>query len=419
MSSKTKKIIFGIFLLVLVAGIIWVVIARKDKSAKRVNMQIIEERELKALVSASGKIRPKTKVDVSARTNGKILKLAVEEGEQVKKGDFLMQIDPTPARAQVQQIEASVSAAKATLSLNQANLEQSRVELDRQEALFKKKLTSEDMLQKARTTHRVSTLRMQSSKEDINRLEASLATANHELAKVAVYADIEGIVTRRNIEEGENAFVGAFNNPATILLTIADLSVIEAVIEADETDIVHVRVGQTAEVKVDAYPDTSFKAIVTKVGHSPIVSAGSQQQATSFEVILQLTDVIPHVRPGLSCKADITTGYVESAVAVPIQALTIRKPSSLKTKAKRGKKSSTSDDDSDETDKEDEKKIQGVFVVEEGKAMYREVRIGIAGDGYFQVLSGLKTDEAVITGPFKALRQLRNDERVKSLLKKN
>ncbi|MFQ5630029.1 MAG: efflux RND transporter periplasmic adaptor subunit [bacterium] len=415
MSSSKKKLIWGSIAVLAIAGIVWANFARESGDTVEVEWQKIAERELKAVVSASGKIRPKTSVDVSAATNGKIVRIAVDEGELVKKGDFLMQIDPTPAEATVRQLEASIEAAKSNHELAQANLDQAKQDLERQEALFQKQLTAEELVQKARTSYNVQILQAQSSKQEITRLQAMLRNANYELEKVSVHADIAGIVTKRNIEEGENVFVGAFNNPATILLTIADLSVIEAVIEVDETDVVDVVVGQEAAVKVDAYPDTSFKATVTKVGHSPIISSSGglqQQQATSFEVVLQLIDMIPNVRPGLSCKADITTGYREKAIAVPIQALTLKKPSELKPVEKRRRNRKATNSDADESP-EKEKEMQGVYVIVDGKVEFRQVNTGIAGDRFFEVLSGLQAEDEVVTGPFREMRRMRNEDAVK------
>ncbi|MFQ5771860.1 MAG: efflux RND transporter periplasmic adaptor subunit [bacterium] len=356
-------------------------------------------------------------MDISANTSGKVVKVAVDEGDIVQKGQFLMQIDPTPAEANVRQIEASIAAARANIELDQANLQQLKLEFERQEALFKKNLTSEEILQRARTTYNVQKLQIEAREQEIARLQALLYSARHELSKVNVHADISGVLTKRNIEEGENVFVGAFNNPATVLLTIADLSVIEAEVEVDETDIVDVRLHQEASVEVDAYPDSSFKGIVTKVGHSPILSTtGTQQQATSFEVVILLTDSIPNVRPGLSCKAEITTGYREKAVTVPIQALTLRKPSDLKPQEKRRRRKFANAEAANDTTKE--KEIQGAFVVKDGKVTYHEVKTGIAGDRYFEVLSGLEPDDEVVVGPFKALRRLRNEDPVKVEKKK-
>jgi HlyD family secretion protein len=415
MSTKTKAWI-GVGLFAIIAIMVVANLRQRSKGAVKVEAQKVEERELRALVSASGKIRAKTSVDISANTSGKVVKLAVDEGAIVKKGNFLLQIDPTPAEASVRQIEASLAAAKANLDLAKANLEQARIERDRQEALFQKNLTSEELLQKARTSYYVQELQTKAAEQEVARWQAMLYSARHELSKVNVHADISGIVTKRNIEEGENVFVGAFNNPATVLLTVADLSVIEAEVEVDETDIVDVSVGQEAAIKVDAYPDSSFKGVVTKVGHSPILSTSSagigQQQATSFEVIVQATDTIPNVRPGLSCKAEITTGYREKAIAVPIQALTLRKPSGLKPLETKGRKSKPADGAA-EADTTKEKEIQGAFVIKDGKVDYHEVKTGIAGDRFFEVLSGLQAGDEVVIGPFSALRRLRNGDAVK------
>jgi len=415
MDLKNKKLWIAVGVGVVIVIMIVANLRQRQKSAIKVDAQKVEERELRAIVSASGKIRPKVSVDISANTSGKVVKVAVDEGDIVEKGQFLMQIDPTPAEANVRQIEASIAAARANMELDEANLRQLKVELDRQETLFKRDLTSEDVLQKSRTSHDVQKLQTQARKQEIMRLQAMLLGARHELSKVNIHADVSGVITKRNIEEGENVFVGAFNNPATILLTIADLSVIEAEIEVDETDIVNVQVGHESVIKVDAYPDSSFKGVVTKVGHSPILSLGSQQQATSFEVVVQLTETIPNVRPGLSCKAEITTGYREKAIAVPIQALTLRKPSELKQEKKRARRRRTSEAANDMTKEEES---QGVFVINDGKVTFHKVKTGIAGDRFFEVISGLEVGKEVVIGPFKALRRLRNEDPVKVEKKK-
>jgi len=410
-----KKLWVGISLVAVIAIFVIANLTMNRKSATTVESQKVEARELRALVSASGKIRAKTSVDISASTLGKVVRLAVDEGDKVDKGQFLMQIDPTPAEASVRQSEASVAASKANLDLAKANLAQAQKEFERQQALFEKKLTSEEFLQRARTSYDVQKMQTQAAEQEVQRWQASLTNARHELQKVNVHSDITGIVTKRNIEEGENVFIGAFNNQATIMLTVADLSVIEAEVEVDETDIVSVKIGQEAFVKVDAYPDTSFKGQVTKVGHSPILSTASgagQQQATSFEVIVQLTDVIPNVRPGLSCKAEIITGYREKAIAVPIQALTLRKPSELKPLDPKKRKSKFTNGEAP-SDTSKEKDVQGAFVIKDGKVQYRDVKIGIAGDRYFEVVSGLAPKDEVVIGPFSALRRLRNDDLVK------
>lgn len=417
MRFTKKRLWITAAIVLLLALMVFANLRRRQKGATEVEAQTVEERELRAVVSASGKIRPKVSVDISASTTGKVYRLGVEEGDVVEKGQFLLQIDPTPAEANVQQIEASIAAARARLELERANLEQAESELRREEALREGNLTSEQAVENARTSYRVQKMAVQSTEQEIVRLQAMLRNARHELSKVNVHADISGVVTKLNIEEGENVFVGAFNNPATVLLTVADLSVIEAEVEVDETDVVNVQIGQEAEVNVDAYPDTTFSGYVTKVGHSPIlsVSGGVQQEATSFQVIVQLTDIIPNVRPGLSCKADITTGYRDKAIAVPIQALTLRKPSELQPLEATNEEGSqlTNGAPAASHEEDEEEEIQGAFVIEDEKAYFRAVQSGIAGERHFEVLSGLKPGDRVVTGPFKALRRLRNGDLVR------
>ncbi len=410
MNKRTKIILIAGGIL-LVGGVITLNVMRSQKAKLEVETQKIESREIRAVVSASGKIRPKISVDISASTTGKVVKLAVDEGDRVRKGQFLLQIDPTPAETTVRQIQASLQAAKANLALAQANFDNARKAYERQKQLFAENLTSEELLQQAKTTFEVQQLQTRAAAQEVKRIQAMLESAEHELSKVNVHSDIDGIVTRRNIEVGENVFVGAFNNAATVLLTIADLSVIEAEVEVDETDIVAVKVGQQAEIKIDAWPDSTFRGEVTRVGHSPIVTAAGQQQATSFEVIIQLLGTVPDVRPGLSCKADITTGYREKAVAVPIQALTLRKASSLEPKPFGNR--AAADRQAEQPEEGKEKELQGVFVVEDGSVHFREVEIGIAGDRFFEVKSGLSEGEEVITGPFSALRKLKNGDAIR------
>ncbi|KAA3612188.1 MAG: efflux RND transporter periplasmic adaptor subunit [Calditrichaeota bacterium] len=410
---KNKKNIWIIGAVVVVAAIIVLNIFLRQEKGTSVDVMTLEEIELRALVSASGKVQPKTSVDISATVPGKIYKLSVDEGDRVKKGQFLIQIDPTTAESQVRQMSASISAAQANFELAKANLAQAQDDLERAEKLYERKLTSDEQIQKSRTAVRVQKMTVNAAKEEISRLRAGLATAEHELSKVNVHSDIDGIVTKRNIEEGENVFVGAFNNPATTLLTIADLSVIEAIVEVDETDIVDVKVDQKAEIKLDAYPDSTFAGHVTKVGHSPILTAGGQQQATSFEVIVQLDEPIPNVRSGLSCKADITTGYREKALAVPIQALTLRDDKSLVKTSKKFSRKKKDDSTEEDDDAKENEPYQGVFVVEDETVTFKAVKTGIAGERHFEVLSGLENENVVVTGPFSALRKLANGDLVK------
>jgi HlyD family secretion protein len=214
---------------------------------------------------------------------------------------------------------------------------------------------------------------------------------------VNVHADISGIITKLNIHEGENAFVGTFNNPGTVLMTVSNLNQMEAWVEVDETDVIDLRVGQPAVVMVDAYPDTIFNGIIDRIGNSPI--AGTNQTAVNFEVVIHLTDTIPNVRPGLSCVADIITGTRQNVLSIPIQALTVREPED-------DQKNDNGEDDP--STRRRNRAHEGVFIIENERAFFRHVTTGLTGERHFEILSGLDAGHDIITGPFETLRTIKD-----------
>jgi HlyD family secretion protein len=237
---------------------------------------------------------------------------------------------------------------------------------------------------------------------------------------VRLSSPIAGIVTKRNIEEGETVVTGTMNNAGTVLLVIADMSVIEAEVEVDETDIPNVTVGQAAIIKIDAFPDKKFTAKVTEVGNSPIVVAGGATRATNFKVTVQIEGLVPDVRPGFTCTAEITTATRQKVVAVPIQATTVREmvvdangqmvrepidPKETKT-SRRPVQTELKPGQS-------RKELEGVFVVRDGRSVFQPLKVGIAGDKYFEVLEGLKEGDEVITGPFASVRAMKDGDQVK------
>ncbi len=251
--------------------------------------------------------------------------------------------------------------------------------------------------------------------------EAALESAQYDLGKVRLVSPLAGIVTKRNIEEGETVVTGTMNNAGTVLLTIADMSVIEAEVEVDETDIPSVAVGQSTIVKIDAFPDKKFNAKVTEVGNSPIVVAGSTTRATNFKVTVQIEGQIPDVRPGFTCTADITTATRQKAVAVPIQATTVREvtvdangqmvrePIDPKQEPRARRPVAPADLKPGQSKKE----LEGVFVVKDGRSVFTPIKVGIAGDKFFEVLDGLKDGDEVITGPFASVRAMKDGDQVK------
>jgi HlyD family secretion protein len=437
--TRKKKVLIGVGVVLILGAIAVANFRFKRTDGVTVNTEAVQRRNLEAMVSASGKIQPKRFVNISADTMGRVTGLAVNEGDRVARGQFLLQIDPRNLRSRVESGEASFQAARSQgeqlrLALDSARLalKQAEDNYKRQQELWKAGLTTRENLERAENElkMRQSELRTQEQQVQTQRLrmqqeQATLDSARYDLSKVRIESPINGIVTRRNIEEGETVVVGTMNNPGTVLLTVADMSVIEAEVEVDETDIPMVHLGQTAKVTVDAIADKTFTGKVTEIGNSPIQAAGqasSTSQATNFKVVVTLDGEIPEVRPGFTCTAEITTATRQTTLAVPIQALAVRelvrddkgqivRPE----KTERPRRSPVTTASAQElppghTRKEEE----GVFVLRDGRAEFVPVKTGIAGDKYFEVLSGVvKEGDQVITGPFASVRNLRDGDSVK------
>jgi HlyD family secretion protein len=434
--SRNKKIIIGVVVLVALAAIGYANVKFKRTVGLDVTTEAVQKRRLEAIVSASGKIQPKRDVNISADTMGRVTDLAVNEGDRVSKGQFLLQIDPRNLQTAVQRTEASLAAARSTAEQTRLALESSRLALKQAEDNFKRQsdlwkggLTTRETLERAENelntrradlktqeqNVRTQTLRMESE-------SATAASARFDLSKVRIESPITGIVTRRNIEEGETVVIGTMNNAGTVLLTIADMSVIQAEVDVDETDIPSVRLGQPAKVTIDAMPGQTFAGKVTEIGNSPIQASGtSSAQATNFKVVVTLDREIAEVRPGFTATAEITTATRESAIAVPIQATTVREvvfddkgqvvhpPDTGKKPRPAAGALQAAELKAGETRKE----VEGVFVVQNGKAVFAPIKTGVAGDKYFEVLSGVKEGDSVITGPFASVRELADGAAVK------
>jgi HlyD family secretion protein len=402
--------------LVVVAALVMINLRAKRGASLSVTAEKVERRDLSMIISASGSIRPKRQVDISASTIGKVTKVAVEEGDVVEEGQFLLQIDPIQLESTVQRLEASLAAARAgeQQALYQKKLQES--DLERTKRLFAQGHMTDKEVETARTSYDVAAANLESARNLVREQEAQLAAARHDLREVTITAGMDGVVTRRNVEEGEIAIMGTLNNPGTVLMTIADLSTIEAEVEVDETEVVSIRIGQKATVTLDAFPDTSYAGIVTEIGNSPILSSSvSGQQGVDFKVVITVTDTIPEVRPGLSADADIVAAERAGALSIPIQSLTVRRRSDLK---KPGDSPAAPADssaaDSASTGHEGaDKEIEGVFVVEGGRAVFRRVTVGISSQKYFEVVSGLEEGDRVVSGNYRAIRDLRDGQRVK------
>ena len=445
MTRKKKWIIGAVVLILAAAGGAGAYFANRPNSPQ-VTVEALRVRDLEAIVSATCKIQPKRQINVSANTMGRVTRLAVEEGQRVRAGQFLLEIDPRSLEGQLQRGEASVAAARSSLQQARTNVEQARVALDlarqnfkRQDELWKGGLTSREALERAQNEveSREAELKareqeIQTREEQIKQEQASLSTTQYNRSQVIINAPMDGLVTRRNIEEGETAVVGTMNNAGTVLLTIADMSVLEAEAEVDETDIPTVLIGQEARVTIDAVPDRMFRGHVTEIGNSPIQATGTQtnttQQATNFKVVVTLDEEVPDVRPGFTCTAEITTATRQAVVSVPIQSLTVREllydaqgnvvnePRPPKPRFQFGPAPAATPTPATAEIKPGQKReeVEGVFVIKDGKATFTKVKLGIAGERYLEVLAGLKEGDQVITGPFDSVRSLYEGDLVKT-----
>lgn len=412
-----------IVLVVIVVGVLVVVsLSRRDTSA-RVDVEAAERRDLTAIVRASGTIEPKRKVDVSANAMGTVTRLAVEEGQRVERGDLLLEIDPTEYRAAVEALEASVLSGQANLRLAEASLDKARQDYERITELYREGLASEEQLIGARTTARVEAARVEAARHALEQTRANLQKARHDLAKVTIAAPMTGLITRLNVEEGENAIMGTLNNPGTVLLTIADMGTLEAVVEVDETEVVQIALGQPATVEIDAFPDREFTGTVTEIGNSPL-RAGGGQQAVDFEVKVTLDQAPPAIRPGLTAKARITVAERRDVVAVPLGAVTARewplRPEDIAPLSggdARAREAALADlgfsDEPPPAGEVDREEAEGVFVVRDGFAKFVPVELGIAGEDHFEVASGLEAGTRLVTGPFRVLRELKDGAKVR------
>lgn len=442
MNISRKKIIIGVVVVLLLAAIAVANLKFRRSDAVTVETEAIKRQNLEAIVSASGKIQPKRSVNISADTMGRVVELAVEEGQTVKRGQFLLQIDPRNIQTRVESGEAGVRAAQAQLAQMEVALESAKTgkkladdTLARQRELWKQGLTTKADLDRAETEAQQRDIEVQNQIKQIETLRirtgqerANLANARYDLSKVRIESPIDGIVTRRNIEEGETVVIGTMNNPGTQLLTIADMSIIEAEVEVDETDIPSVQFGQKAKITIDAMPDKTFWGKVTEIGNSPIQATATtgQRQATNFKVVVTVDGQIPEVRPGFTCTAEITTATRDKALGVPIQATTVREVTVDEkgnvvhevTDKKARRRPSGGVQAAELKPGQSKKELEGVFVIREGKAIFQPVKTGIAGEKYFEVLSGLKEGDQVITGPFSSVRTLADGDAVKLETKK-
>ena len=443
-----KKVLIGIGVALVLAIIVSITVYQSHKNLVTVQTGKAQKQTLASVVSASGEIKPKTYVNIGANAFGKIVKLHVREGDRVKRGQLLAQLENVQSAADVNATRASLQASEtdsiaadagmktAMADLNRAKSDEARAKLDydRAQGLYRDQLIAKQEYDAkkaawesadagvAQAQARVAQGRAQKDSSDkrITQNSANLTRVSDVLRKTTYEAPFDGVITNLPVREGETVVIGIQNSPGSTLITIADMSVITSEVKVDETDIVNVKLGQSAEVTIDAIPRKTFHGTVTEIGNNAIVRstgvATSQQSSTSqeakdFKVVVTLTDPPPDLRPGLSSTAKITTATRSSVLSVPIQALTVRTRADLEIKSsdKRSVKAAGTPVDPSKQKEE----VQGVFVVRNKKAEFFAVETGISGTTDIEVIKGIQEGDEVITGSYKVLRTLKPGTSVK------
>jgi HlyD family secretion protein len=410
MSKKVKWSIGGA-VIIGIAAFMAVTAAKRGNKGTEVRMEAVQKRDLVASVTASGQVQPQTKVDVAADISGRIVRLAVKEGQMVSKGQFLLEIDPSQYIAAVQRAEAALSSSKAQEAQAKANFIQAQRNYQRSADIKKAnaQLVSDEQLEQLKTAAEVQEALQQAALHQVEQSEAQLKDARSSLAKTTILAPMSGRVTRLAVEQGETAVPGTFNKDAAKVLTIADMTVLETKVKVDETDVARIEVGDSASVQIDAFPDTTFLGRVTKISNSSVkatsAAAGSSDQAVDYEVTIQLVNPPKDTRPDFSATAKVVTDARTMALSIPIIALTVRENEKLEN----ADTAAIALGRSTNTKQVGKKDVEGVFVVgTDNKVTFRPVKVGIAGEKYFEVISGLKEGEKIVGGTYQAIRELKD-----------
>lgn len=392
-----KKIVIIAVIVVIIAALVVANFLKKEKGVE-VDVANVEYGTVTQKVNGSGQIRPEVEVKVSANVAGKIINLHAEEGDSVKKGQLLVELDQ-------EQYIAALERSESNLLSMRANEKKLKSELLRAKNLRDKGLMSEAEFEAAMAA-------FEASESNTKQSEAAVKESRDKLSKTLLHSDMDGIVTKLNKEAGEIALGAQFQED--VIMIVADLSRMEAAIEVDENDVVNVTLGDTADVEIDAFVDTTFKGVVTKIANSATIKGlGTQEQVTNFEVTVALVNYNEKFRPGMSTTVDIITESKKEVLKVPIQSVTVREKEKLKKRLDVEDERTGQDGETDNDSDKKKDMTEVVFCVEENKAIAKPIKLGISDDTHYEVLSGLVENETVITGPFRVLsRTLQNEDLV-------
>jgi HlyD family secretion protein len=444
MSKGSKIFLIGAGV-VLAGGALVLTAAKRRTPSVEVRLEKVKKRDLTSIVTASGKIEPKKKVDVSSDITGRIVSLPVKEGEMVERGQILVRIDPSLYESDVQRQEALLAGALAGAAQAQANKDQAERAYNRARDIRAQnaQLVSQEALETAETQRAVAIANLDAAQRQVQQARAGLRSAQDQLRKTTILAPMAGRITRLAVEEGEVAVPGTFSRETGLLMTISDLSVIQVKVKVDETDVVRIHVHDSTEVSIDAYPDTVFTGRVSEIKNSSVAGATTTASqlgtdvAVDYEVKVTLDNPPPGVRPDLSATARIVTATRKGVLSVPIIALTVRPPEdTLPRDTTRGRRVAAKGTTKAGTAKAPpatasaaagarapadssthrKREIEGVFVVDTVtmNARFRPVRVGITGDEFFEVLGGLRENQTIVAGPYQSIRDLKNDAKVRA-----
>jgi HlyD family secretion protein len=415
---KKKWIWIAVGSLLVIAVVVANVARSSGGKVESVQLAKVRVEDVTSRVKSPGKIEPKTMVKVSADLPGKVIHLAVEEGDKVHKGQLLLQLDDTQYRATWNQTRATLASARARLSDARASLKVAEDNYVRQRALFEQKLLSQAEWDRATASVESARSAAATAQEEVARAEAAMAGSVDNLNKCRFVAPFDGVVSALDVEQGEIVVTGTMNNPGTQIMVVSDLTRMLVRADVDEADIVDIGLGQKAKITVDALPDTSFPGTVTEIGNTAKRSlTGGSEGQTNFEVQVVFDQTVPEVRPGMTADVEIDTGTHPKTRAVPIQAVVVRTDRDLERAARkagqrRARRSDANAAEEDTVGRKD-KEITGIFVVKNDVASFVPVKPGIASETMIEVSGDIKEGDVVVSGPYKALRELKPGTKVK------
>jgi HlyD family secretion protein len=429
MTGKTKKIIGAVVGIAVIAAVVGFSVNRENRKKTTVQTGKVEKKDLVQVVTASGEVRPRRYVNVGANVSGRLIEINVLEGDRVKKGQILAKVESERYEAIQRQSEAGVAAARADLQRTEADVAAAKLAFDRAKRMQQDKLIADSAFDQAEAEWKMKTAQVESARRRVAQLQAQLESTRDDLVKTTVISPMDGVVTNLPKEAGEMV-IGAMSFSPTVIMTVADLSVMECEVMVDETDFRNLKLGQEAKIKVDALEGLELKGEITEIGASALVRGSGSQAATQtalgantgnqpkdFKVTITIKDPPLNLRPGLNATADITTEKRDKVLAVPVQAVVVREVN------KEGKVVDPDAMASGGAEREGNTMAQatkvkgeekdGVFLVQGEKAVFKTVKTGIMGETDIEITEGITEGQEIVTGSYRTLRNLKDDARIK------